>query len=527
MTSSTELLQSPARDHWQRIGPKNHHGINIPLFSLHSKNSCGIGEFPDLIPLIHWCKNIGFDVIQLLPLNDSGENSSPYSGISAFALNPIHLGLAELPNLDQFPDLQQLVADMQGMNRSQRVDYSLVRPAKDNFMREYYRRVASQIIPSEAYQKFVQENSWLPNFALFKALKIFNCWAAYSEWNESFQNITPERYQELLRDHESEITYHIFVQYLCFEQFKKVKAEAEKKGVFLKGDIPILIDRESADVWKHRNLFLMNLTAGSQADMYSDEGQNWGNPIFNWEAIENENYLWWKERLQYAGNFYHLYRLDHVVGFFRIWAIPLGHTAKDGKYIPEDEQTWLSHGEGIMREMLMMSPMLPIAEDLGVVPPEARICLNYLGICGTKVIRWERRWRKDKSFIPYDEYPKTSMTTVSTHDSQTLQEWWKLNPHESMAFASFKGWVYQPELSLQRHKEILHDSHHTGSLFHINLLQEYLALVPGMTWPNPQDERINVPGTISDTNWSYRFRPSLEEIVSNSALRQIMQDMLK
>ena len=176
--------------------------------------------------------------------------------------------------------------------------------------------------------------------------------------------------------------------------------------------------------------------------------------------------------------------------------------------------------------MLNASEMLPIGEDLGVVPPEVRTCLSSLGICGTRVMRWQRRWDEDGQFIAPQDYPIDSMTTVSTHDSETLQHWWKAYPIEAQLFANFKGWSYQPLLSHDHHREILWDSHHTSSLFHINLIQEYLALIPGLSWPTPEEERINIPGLISDRNWTYRLKLPLEELIQQKSLTHLMKELI-
>ena len=202
-------------------------------------------------------------------------------------------------------------------------------------------------------------------------------------------------------------------------------------------------------------------------------------------------------------------------------------TAMEGHFIPNDPALWIPQGEKIMRMMIENSSMLPIGEDLGVVPPEVRQDLGTLGICGTKVMRWERYWHGDWSFIPVQNYPRESMTTVSTHDSETLALWWRNQPQESGDYAHRRGWEYTPLLSYDYRMGILWDSHHSHSLFHINLLQEYLAFIPDMVWPDPEDERINVPGLVSEQNWSYRFRPSLEEITTNEQLADIMRNLIK
>lgn len=214
------------------------------------------------------------------------------------------------------------------------------------------------------------------------------------------------------------------------------------------------------------------------------------------------------------------------MGFFRIWAIPLDKTAKEGEFIPKDESQWLPQGKKIMLMMLRNSDMLPIGEDLGVVPPEVRATLRNLGICGTKVIRWERAWKGDKHFIDPKEFDPISMTTVSTHDSETVVLWWRDNPQEAREYAAEKNWPYVPNLPQEFLFEILRESHHSGSLFHINLLNEYFPLVKGMAWEKPEDERINFPGLILERNWTYRFRPSVEEIVSNQAFFDVFKQLM-
>jgi 4-alpha-glucanotransferase len=280
-------------------------------------------------------------------------------------------------------------------------------------------------------------------------------------------------------------------------------------------------------VWLHRKIFDLEYSAGAPPDMFSVDGQNWGFPVYNWDALAKQHYRWWKERLKWASRYYHIYRIDHIVGFFRIWTIPRNLDGKSGKFVPEDENLWIDHGQRLIMMMLESNEMLPIGEDLGVVPTTVRECLTTLGICGTKVMRWERKWEEDKRYIPAQEYPIISMTTVSTHDSETLQQWWQMNPQEAQDYAIFKGWHYQPVLSREYHQAILWESHHTASLFHVNPLQEYLALIPGLTQPHLEDERINVPGIVSKKNWTYRFKPSLEELTSNSTLKHCIQEIIK
>lgn len=512
---------------WKAIGIRKWSGIVIPLFSLHTEKSCGIGEFTDLQSIIPWCSSLGFSVIQLLPLNDTGPSPSPYGAISAFALNPIHLGLASLPHVSEDAVLKEILHELQKFNASHRVDYLRVYPLRSHFLKEYFKKYSELILSSKDYLKFYNENPWLDEYSLFKALKEDSNWQSISCWPEEIASPTQEKLFELKKKFEVQIHFHNFVQYLCFQQMKEVKETAESHNVLLKGDIPILLDRESTSVWLKKELFLMDYTAGAPPDNYSDEGQNWQFPLYNWEEMESDNYKWWKQRLSVASELYHLYRIDHIVGFYRIWGIPIGKSVRDGHFIPEDKAVWIEHGEKIMSMMIESTQMLPIGEDLGSVPPEVRTSLTNLGICGTKVMRWERYWNHPgQPYIASRDYPPLGVTTLSTHDSETLRQWWETSFEEASSYAKSRGWDYSTPLTPQIRQQILKDSNTTATLFHINLLHEYLAAFPELVWDDPQFERINVPGVISDNNWSYRFKTPIETIINDKKLAEYIKSTL-
>lgn len=456
----------------------------MPLFSLRSKRSCGIGEFEDLIPLIDWCKEKGFDCLQLLPLNDTGDDPSPYNPISSCALDPIYLSLSSWMSAEE-------LASFTPLGELRRLARKEVKKKKMEWLIRYFADTFPSLSRAASFKDFLSQNEWLPSYAKIK-----------KETSD----------------------FHYFLQYLCFSQMQKVRAHAEKQGVFLKGDVPILLSQSSADVQSEAHLFNLHFTAGAPPDYYAPTGQNWGFPLFNWEAIRKAHFAWWKQRLTVIEKLYHLYRIDHVVGFFRIWAIPLGKDPASGSFIPENRSSWLPQGEEILEMMLENCRLLPIAEDLGTIPDEIYPALKKLGICGTKVVRWERN--KDNSYIAYHRYEPFSMTTVSTCDSDTLRMWWKNFPDEAKDFAQFKNWDYEPNLSFERLLILLREAHHTPSYFHINLLQEYLSLFPELVWENGENERVNVPGTTLSTNWTYRFRPSLEEITEHQGLQIAIKEIL-
>ena len=497
--------------HWKRVGVRSHHGICLPLFSLRTKNGCGIGDFGNLLPLIDWCKSVGFDCIQLLPLNDSGDDPSPYNALSSCALDPVYLNLRDLPGT--INDLSRFAP----LNDLPRLPFSEIKRQKLIFLRRYFDENFS---PSTEYLQFLQKNPWLPTYAMFKACKDELGGKNWSEWPLDQQSI------DKCSANPKTVDFHCFLQFLAFSQLEKVRRYADQKEILLKGDVPILLSPDSADVWANRSLFNLYFVAGAPPDYYNPLGQRWGFPLFQWDEMRKTNFAWWKERLSVASRFFHIYRIDHVVGFFRIWAIRELEKASEGRYIPEDESQWGPQGREILEMMIKASPSLPMAEDLGAsIPPILFETLRNLGICGTKIMRWVGK--ADGSWLPPQEYEPISLTTLSTSDSETLQLWWKNFPNEATRLAKYKNWVYQPDLKIWQRKEILHDAHHTTSLFHINLLQEYLALFPSLVSQNLEDERINIPGTLLPTNWTYRFKPTLEEIMNHQELAQEIRDILR
>lgn len=516
----TFLNQTIVANQWNKVGIFHHHGICLPLSALHSKNSCGIGEFFDLLPIIDWCHELNLTVLQLLPLTDSGDDQSPYYAISSCALNPLFLSLMQLPLLDQYPDLKKKIVELQTLTKTPTVQFADVQSRKFFFLQEYYTYEGKNLSTTQEFADYLLLNPWVKPYALFKAIKKIVSKNHWMSWPKELQKPTGKEFDALIEKYADDVQFHCVLQYLCYLQMKEVQQYASKKKVHLFGDLPILLSADSADVWHHQKLFDLTLQAGAPPDYYNKEGQAWGFPIMNWEEVEKQNFNLWKERITYASHFYNIYRIDHVLGIFRMWAIPLEHPSKDGAFIPPDRDVWIPRGKHILKMLAQFDHMLPIAEDLGTLFPKMKETLRECGICGTKVMRWQRNWETDKSFIPPQEYEPISLTTVSTHDSETLELWWRDTPEESRAFATFKHWQYQPKLTFEQRKEILWDSHHSGSLFHVNLLQEYLALFPELVSEMPEKERINVPGTVSPSNWSYRFRPSVEEIVAHEPLKK-------
>ena len=350
---------------WKSIGIKPHHGINTPIGALKSKNSSGIGEFFDLILLIDFCHEIGFDIIQILPINDSGEDPSPYNALSSMALHPIYLSLKNLPYIHHYKNLLDQLSSFEELNHTKKIEYHSVLTKKIDFLKEYAGYVGEILYVSEEFNDFVALNSWVREYALYKSLKTLVLESSWESWPETLKNPTYEQKKELFKIHEKEVLFFSLLQFLCYKQMSHVKQYAEKKGVFLKGDIPILISPDSADVWLHREYFDTNVQVGYPPDIYNGEGQLWGFPALNWEILSRNHFTWWGDRLRVASIYYHLYSLDHVAGFYRLWLIDKGKKPIDGAYVPENLDEAIEAGHSYLSTIPLFSNMLPIAEDLG------------------------------------------------------------------------------------------------------------------------------------------------------------------
>jgi len=510
---------------WQKVGMHHHHGMNIPLASIHTKQSCGIGEYLDLLPLIDYLASIKFDVLQLLPLNDSGLDHSPYSALSSTALHPIYLSLHALPH--QSRELKLELKTFKSLNASQKIPYLRVLNEKIRWLKKYFSEAKETIQSDPDFQTFLENNDWVQDYALFKVLKERNHNQSWKKWKEEEKNLSKTARRKLLQNYAERASFHITLQFLCHQQLKQVKLRAEEKQVFLMGDIPILVSPNSADVWQRQDFFDLDQTAGSPPNSFDPKGQIWNLPLYNWKALEEDHFEWWRKRMQSASKYYDIYRIDHIIGFFRIWATSIGEKPETGSFIPNDPALMEAQGRKLLKTLIGFTEMLPIGEDLGDPPPFINKCMEEYGIPGLKIFRYNRNWKTDQSFIPYAHYPPLTQCSVSTHDLETVQLWWENNPQDATAYAAFKKWTYSPKLSPKNQFEILWDNHHCGSLFHINLLQEYLALVPELTWEDPEEERINYPGTKSTRNWSYRYKEPLEVLLKNEKLKNLFEKLLQ
>jgi 4-alpha-glucanotransferase len=415
-------------DKWNRVGRQKRSGVLVPLFSVYSKNSIGIGDFSDLKLLVDWAKETGNSIIQLLPMNEVGSVFCPYDSLSAFALEPLYLSFDDIPaagdKVFSSPIAQLKKKYPAGKSH---VDYAF-KKEKIAFLREIFAGEYGRV--SADFQRFMDSQGyWLDDFVLFKAIKNFHHGAAWFDWRDEYKYRDRQAIQRFRMEHDQEIAFQKWLQWQAYLQFRAAKVYAAKKNILLKGDLPILVSRDSADVWQHAEFFMLEFAAGAPPDMYCAKGQRWGMPTNNWEQIRADGFKYICEKLKYAGNFYDILRIDHAVGLFRIWSIPYGDALENqglnGFFDPRDEGCWGVQGRGILETMLSNTGMLLCAEDLGIIP---RICIDTLrglGIPGNDVQRWVKDWDNRHDFLEPKEYRELSVAMLSTHDTTNWPAWWE------------------------------------------------------------------------------------------------------
>jgi 4-alpha-glucanotransferase len=321
-------------------------GFAIPLLAARTdRGPCG--EFPDIVPLAQLAKKWGMNLLQLLPVNDSGWQTSPYSALSAFALNPVYLRIGNLPEYaalqpgDEKTDFDRELAELNAAGSgSRKVAYSAILERKWSILKKLWaatRRSASGEVLAADVGQWADGHAWVKAYACFMELKSRHGGLPWWEWPEH-RDIDADGIAGLwnLEPLMEGLRFQAWVQRVCELQFGEACREAFGLGVDVMGDIPILLNADSSDIWERRSLFDMGKSAGAPPDMYSVSGQNWGFPLYRWDEIERSGYAFWKERLRSADHFYSLYRIDHVLGFFRIWAVDKAE--RDGflgHFIPE------------------------------------------------------------------------------------------------------------------------------------------------------------------------------------------------
>ncbi len=406
---------------------KGETGVVVPLFSIYSDKSIGIGDFYDLRYIIQWCKQCGISIIQLLPLNDCGDDFSPYNCISSFALDPMYLCLRELKEIN-INRVNKKIKELKKRYKAglPLVDYE-IKKAKLEFLYELFKTY--YISGINKFERFKSENKfWLEDYALYSTISEITGSKDWTQWEESLKNRDDVALTDIRNKYSDKIEFYKWIQWQLFEQLKGFKKFANDNGISIIGDLPFLISRHSADVWSKKEYFNLEYSVGAPPDMYFALGQRWGMPPYNWDKIDSDSFVYFKEKLSYAENFYDMYRIDHFIGLFRLWiihkSIPEEKCGLEGNFFPENENLWEENGKKILNTFLDATSMLPIAEDLGSVPECSYKVLIEYGIAGMEIQRWSKERKIRFDFLNPDEIRINSVSSISTHDSSCFIIWW-------------------------------------------------------------------------------------------------------
>ncbi len=321
-------------------------GMAIPVFSIRGKGCEGIGDFCSMGDFARWSKSVGMRVVQTLPVNDTTithtfKDSYPYKAISIYALHPLYIRVSRM---DPKADVSELLA----LEKLAEVDYEQVDKLKWGLFRKIYSKSGSTTLKSAQFKEFFATNQgWLKTYAVFSFLRDKYSTAVFSQWPEQYRVYSEALENSIIKDNEVEVGLYYFLQYHADKQLKEARAEARELGVVFKGDIPIGVSRDSVEVWKEPHLFNLNGQAGAPPDDFSAEGQNWGFPTYNWQAMAIDGYSWWKNRFEKMADYFDMYRIDHILGFFRIWEIPMpqksglmGHFSPALPFSREELASW-------------------------------------------------------------------------------------------------------------------------------------------------------------------------------------------
>ena len=321
------LVVEGLRPHFD-MAPWRGAGVAIPVFSLRSKDSFGVGEFNDIRLMVDWAAATGQSIIQILPINDTTmfgtwEDSYPYNANSTFALHPQFLHLPHVGELKDKEAMARYETLGKELNSLPNVDYERVNNAKNEYLRLVFAQDGKKTLASKEFKAFLAANEeWLRPYAVFSALRDAKHTPDFSKWG-GMAKYTKAKATKYEKENPEAVAFHYFVQYHLSKQLREVRDYAHSKGVVLKGDIPIGISRTSVDAWVYPELFNMDSSAGAPPDDFSVMGQNWGFPTYNWAKMAEDGYAWWKARFVKMAEYFDAYRIDHILGFFRIWEIPL------------------------------------------------------------------------------------------------------------------------------------------------------------------------------------------------------------
>ena len=569
-------------DKW--LDPKRIAGIAVPVFSLRTKGSQGVGDFGDLKTLIDWADAMGLRAIQILPINDTTNDgtyrdSYPYNCISSFALHPMYLDLRKFDIVSE---------ELYELNALPQIDYEKVNIAKRKAIIEAFKKSWLQVEATDEYKQWKEKNEyWLRPYSKFRALQ--------TVYEFESGKYSPDLY--------------CFTQYMLHLQLKEAADYARRKGIILKGDIPIGVSREGVEVASHPELFNADQSTGAPPDFFSADGQNWGFPTYNWDEMAKDGYLWWKRRMQNMAQYFSAYRIDHILGFFRIWAIPMAARKENetlkmshgvvsgaeglfqpaipmsndeicryglwlndeermglfiedfrmqGMYHPRinghgteaynrldegqkqafnnihhdfffnrNDQFWYQEAMKKLPALTQSNLMICCGEDLGMMPSCVPTVMNQLNILSLEIENMPKAFGANFG-NPY-AYPFMSVCTISSHDTHTLRGWWEDDPNRAQDYYNNVLHLYgkAPEkLPGWMAEQIICRNLASNSALCILTLQDWIGIDERLRNSDARSERINEPANPRHY-WRWRMHLNIEELVNDKAFNSHVSQLCK
>jgi 4-alpha-glucanotransferase len=495
-------------------------GVLIPLFSVRTRNDIGRGDIQGLPAMIELAISAGHRIIQLLPIDETAPGQlSPYSALSVLAIDPTFIGAQGLPGVGRV--VQGRARDTVGKTKRV-VPWQIMRREKIALLERSWKAAHTRggREDGDALDHFIADNAdWIHDYALFRALKERYNWTSWDTWPAEIARRDPAVLEAARRELADQVEMFSYFQFLAHRQWDEVRAYAKSRGAMIGGDLAFSPGRDSAEVWQHQGDFDLTRTVGAPPDGFNPRGQRWGLPLPNWWKMGEGGFKLLRTRVRHASTMFDLIRIDHVVGLYRTFNFPLDPPDPNapGQFTPANEDEQRRQGEFIMhaiKEEAGESQM--IAEDLGTVPPWVRVSLTAMEIPGYKVLQWEKtNWGKpDERYLSPATYPEIALATTGTHDTEPITLWWreqKVKERADLLTALGLAERFSP-------REMLEHEARFAILEALYTSPAALAIIPVQDlfgW----SARVNRPGTVGDSNWTYRLPLSLERMRRSRAIQ--------
>jgi 4-alpha-glucanotransferase len=561
-----------------QLNPENRiAGVLAPLFALRSRDDLGIGDVDTLREFVDWAAHHDLALVQILPINETGADNSPYNAISALALEPSTLATrpGRVPGLT--PPMFQGICDRYNMDemRQGSVDYPRVKSLKHELLRAAHEQWLQDDADANSaeFQHFQEENQdWLPGYSFFRVLmqrndnsEVYDQWAADQQKigtaRDWFETLDPAQKQAF----EAEQRYYEWVQWVAFTQWRELADYARKRNVALMGDIPVGVSYYSADVYLSPQNFRMNWSGGAppekifEADKFTEMwGQNWGVPMYRWERMESRGFPWWRRRVQLTATVFGAIRIDHILGLFRMYAFPwrpekneevleMSHDeilemtkGRLPQFLdnPDSTETFRddNRAKGLRRLQMIQEAAgdsVIVGEDLGQVPDYVRPALVEAQVPGFRIPHWEIDYSNGLLIDP-EHYDRYSMTTWATHDHDPLKTQWndwvsRAEQHEDQDKAAAARWELHricqiAEIELSGFNEYpTYNPEVQEKLFRVLFRGNSWMAVGMITDFFAGEKRFNVPGSVATSNWSARLDHTVDELAQDDHIRRRME----